>query len=192
MTKKILLLVLFLPMIIMISLFTTTSTVSLAISIPVTGIEIIEENIVYLDLDEQETYKIDYTVYPTNATNAEVALSTEKVGDNRLAEVEFKDGYLIPKSIGMAKVYLSTIDGGFKDSFIVQIDSNMLQEIESEISDDELYVGESAVITTRFIPGESSMTFTLNLPIKSNTDPRTAISILGNLTACIAFALAKF
>ena len=155
MTKKILLLVLFLPMIIMISLFTTTSTVSLAISIPVTGIEIVEENIVYLDLDQQETYKIDYTVYPTNATNAEVALTTEKVGDARLAEVEFKDGYLIPKTIGMAKVFLTTIDGGYKDSFIVQVDSNMLQEIESEISDDELYVGETAVITTTFIPANA-------------------------------------
>lgn len=155
MTKKILLLVLFLPMIIMISLFTTTDAVSLAISIPVTGIEIVEDNIVYLDLDELETYKVDYTVYPTNASNAEVALSTEKVGDNRLAEVEFKEGYLIPKSIGMAKVYLSTIDGGFKDSFIIQVDSNMLQEIECEIDKDELYVGDTAYISTTFIPANA-------------------------------------
>ena len=68
MAKKVLLLVLCLPIIIMICLFTTTDAVSLAIDIPVTGIEIVEDNIVYLDLDEQETYKIDYTVYPTNAT----------------------------------------------------------------------------------------------------------------------------
>ena len=155
MTKKILLLVLFLPMIIMISLFTTTDAVSLAISIPVTGIEIIEDNIVYLDLDQLETYKIDYTVYPTNASNAEVALTTEKVGENRLAEVEFKEGYLIPKSIGMAKVYLTTIDGGFKDSFIIQVDSNMLQEIECEIDKDELYVGDTAYISTTFIPSNA-------------------------------------
>lgn len=155
MTKKILLLVLFLPMIIMISLFTTTDAVSLAISIPVTGIEIVEENIVYLDLDQQETYKIDYTVYPTNATNSDVALTTEKVGDNRLADVEFKDGYLIPKSIGMAKVYLSTIDGGFKDSFIIQVDSNMLQEINCTIDKEELYVGDTAYISTVFIPANA-------------------------------------
>ena len=165
MTKKILLLVLFLPMIIMISLFTTTDAVSLAISIPVTGIEIVEDNIVYLDLDQLETYKVDYTVYPTNASNAEVALSTEKVGDNRLAEVEFKEGYLIPKSIGMAKVYLSTIDGGFKDSFIIQVDSNMLQEIECEIDKDELYVGDTAYISTTFIPANAKnqvLTYTSN------------------------------
>ena len=142
MKKKILLLVLCLPIIIMVCLFTTTDAVSLAIDIPVTGIEIVEDNIVYLDLDEAESYKVDYTVYPTNATKQDVAMSYEAVGDSRLAKVEFdKDGNIIPKSIGMAKVFLTTIDGGFKDSFIVQIDSNMLQEINSEISQDEVHVG---------------------------------------------------
>ena len=156
MTKKILLLVMSLPLILMISLFSTADAVSLGISIPVDRIEIVEENIVYLDLDIKEKYKIDYTVYPTNAKNQEVSLSTEQVGDQRLCEVDFEDGYLIPKSIGMAKVYLTTIDGGFKDSFIVQIDSNMLQEVECEISQTEMYVGNKAYITTAFIPANAS------------------------------------
>ena len=156
MTKKILLLVLFLPIIIMVCLFTTTDAVSLAIDIPVTGIDIVEDNIVYLDLDEEESYKIDYTVYPTNATKQEVYMTYEAVGDSRLAKVEFNDkGYIIPKSIGMAKVYLTTIDGGFKDSFIVQVDSNVLQEIEAEISASEVHVGQEAYITTEFIPSNA-------------------------------------
>ena len=153
MAKKVLLLVLCLPIIIMICLFTTTDAVSLAIDIPVTGIEIVEDNIVYLDLDEQETYKIDYTVYPTNATKKDVAMSYEAVGDSRLAKLKFNDeGEIVPESMGMAKVFLTTIDGGFKDSFIVQIDSNMLHEINSEISADEIHVGGEALITNEFIP----------------------------------------
>ena len=191
MTKKILLLVLFLPMIIMISLFTTTDAVSLAISIPVTGIEIVEDNIVYLDLDQLETYKVDYTVYPTNASNAEVALSTEKVGDNRLAEVEFKEGYLIPKSIGMAKVYLSTIDGGFKDSFIIQVDSNMLQEIECEIDKDELYVGDTAYISTTFIPANAKnqvLTYTSSNDNVVNVSNNGTVKAVGRGEALITIA----
>lgn len=152
MAKKVLLLVLCLPIIIMICLFTTTDAVSLAIDIPVTGIEIVEDNIVYLDLDEEETYTVDYTVYPTNATKKDVAMSYEAVGDSRLAKLKFKDGQIIPEAMGMAKVYLTTIDGGFKDSFIVQIDSNMLHEIKSEISVDEIHVGGEALITNEFIP----------------------------------------
>ena len=69
-----------------------------------------------------------------------------------------------------------------------RVGANLIPVIREEM------MGENIVSlsTTRFIPGQSSMTFTLTLPINSNTDPRTAISILGNLTACIAFALAKY
>lgn len=180
MTKKILLLVLCLPIIIMVCLFTTTDAVSLAIDIPVTGIEIVEDNIVYLDLDEAESYKVDYTVYPTNATKQDVAMSYEAVGDSRLAKVEFdKDGNIIPKSIGMAKVFLTTIDGGFKDSFIVQIDSNMLQEINSEISQDEVHVGGKTVITTEFIPANAQN----QIVVYESSDTKVAtVDNRGNVT----------
>ena len=77
-------------------------------------------------------------------------MSYEAVGDSRLAKLKFKDGQIIPEAMGMAKVYLTTIDGGFKDSFIVQIDSNMLHEIKSEISVDEIHVGGEALITNEF------------------------------------------
>lgn len=179
MTKKILLLVLFLPLILMVSLFTTTDVVSLAIDIPVTGIEIVEDNIVYLDLDTNEKYHIDYTVYPTNATKQDVEMSTEVVGEERLAKVEFVDGYLIPKSVGMAKVYLTTIDGGFKDSFIVQIESNMLQEIECYISKSEIYVGDKSIITTEFIPSNAQNQV---VSYKSSNENVAVVDNRGNVT----------
>ena len=72
MAKKLLLLILALPLVMMISLFTTTNTVSLAISIPVSGIDIIGNNYVYLDFDKSEKYFIDYTIYPTNAYNQNI------------------------------------------------------------------------------------------------------------------------
>ena len=189
MTKKILLLVLFLPIIIMVCLFTTTDAVSLAIDIPVTGIDIVEDNIVYLDLDEEESYKVDYTVYPTNATKQQVTMKTEQVGDTRLAKVEFNDkGYIIPKSIGMAKVYLTTVDGGFQDSFIVQVDSNMLQEIDSEISADEVHVGGKAVITTEFIPANAKNQVVLyesSNPNVATVDNRGNVTGVGRGTTTI-------
>ena len=75
----------------MISLFTTTNTVSLAIDIPVSGIEIISDDIVYLSLDSSETYTIDYTVYPTNATKQEVVFSIEEIEGSRLCKLEYSD-----------------------------------------------------------------------------------------------------
>lgn len=69
-----------------------------------------------------------------------------------------------------------------------RVGANLIPVIREEMMGENI-VGLS---TTRFIPGQSAMTFTLTLPINNNTDPRTAISILGNLTACIAYALSKY
>lgn len=142
----------------MLSLFTTTNVVSLAVQIPVSGIEIVGNNIVYLDLDKNEKYHVEYTVYPTNAKNQKVVFFTEQIGNSPLATLTYQDGYIMPHTTGMAKVYLKTVDGGFQDSFVVQVDSEYLQAIECDISRSEIYVGESATITTSFTPSNASDT----------------------------------
>lgn len=163
----------------MISLFTATNTVSLAVKVPVTGIDIIGDNVVYLDFDAEETYKIDYAVYPTNAQNKNVTFSTEAVDGFDLAELEYVDGYVVPKSIGTAKVYLTTVDGGYKDSFIVQVDSNMLQEINSTLERDAIIVGEKVSILTDFKPATAS---DLMLTYSSSNESVAKVNAKGQVT----------
>ena len=165
MTKKLILLVLAFPLLLMVCLFATTESVSLSISIPVSGIEIIGNEVVYLSLDDNEKYFVDYVIYPTNAENAEVTMTTEKIGDDRLAELDFEDGYIVPRSVGRAKVYINTVDGGYKDSFIVQVDSNRLQSIECSVAKSDIYVGDTLSITTTFVPATA-----LNKVIKYSSD----------------------
>ena len=136
----------------MFSLFAVTKTVSLAVKVPVTGIEIIGDDIVYLDFDKEEQYEIEYAIYPTNAQNRDVTFSTEAIEGETLAELEFKDGFIVPKSAGMAKVYLTTVDGGFKDSIIVQVDATMLESIESSVQTGSILVGDTVKISTKFMP----------------------------------------
>ena len=152
MNKKLILLMLALPLILMLSLFTATSTVSLTVSVPVERIEIRGESFVYLDLDEPETYTVDYTVYPTNAANKNVSFSTAQVGTEPLAELAYNDGVITPITCGKARVTLTTVDGGFTDSFTVQVDSNSLQGIDASVSDTILDIGQTTTITTAFIP----------------------------------------
>ena len=156
MGKKLISLILVLPLILMISLFTTVNTVSLTVAVPVSKIEILGSKIVYLDLDKQEKHFIDYAVYPTEASNQKIEFSTEQIGTARLAELEYKDGYICPKSVGQAKVYLTTADGGFKDSLIVQVDASSLQAIECEVEKSELIVREKTLIKTEFIPANAA------------------------------------
>lgn len=143
-----------LPLILMLSLFTATSTVSLAVSVPVERVEINGEPVVYLDLDDGETYALEYTVYPTNAANKKVTFSTQAVEGSPLAELEYNEseGLIVPKTCGKATVYLTTVDGGFRDSFIVQVDSKNLTAIDATLSDTIIDVGQSATITTAFTP----------------------------------------
>lgn len=188
MTKKILLLILLLPLLLMVCLFTTTNTVSLAINVPVSGIEINGEKIIYLDLDKNESYDVDYTIYPTNAANKKVEFSMEKVGDSRLPELLFENDKIVAKSVGIAKVYLTTVDGGYKDSFIVQVDSKSLQGIESSCNVEKMYVGEKAIISTEFIPSNTSnqlLKYTSNNELVATVDERGYITGVGRGIATI-------
>ena len=163
MAKKLILLLLLIPIVVMILLFAATQTVSNLVEVPVTGIEIIgDESFVYLDMDKNETYSLEYAVYPTTAKNKNVSVSTEAIENEHLAEfdLEIHEGKvtLIPMSAGAAKVTLTTVNGGFKDSIIVYVESTKLQAIEAEIATNELLVGETVAITTTFLPANPSNT----------------------------------
>ena len=111
MNKKIIALILLLPMILMMTLYTAVNTVSLQVKVPVSKIEILSEEFVSLDLDKGERFFVDYAVYPTTASNKEVNFSTENIGAQPKAELEYSNGYIVPKSAGMAYACFTTVDG---------------------------------------------------------------------------------
>ncbi len=145
-----------LPLILMISLFTATSTVSLTVKVPVSGIEILEtENIVYWNLDDKEKiYQIDYQIYPTEAANQTVTYSFAPVGEDPQADIAWDDvaGKFILKSCGKTKVTITTNDGAFSDSLIVQVESKSLSSITSSVETSLLEIGETVKIKTAFNP----------------------------------------
>ncbi len=139
MTKKLILLILALPLFLMICLFTATSGVSLAVPISVSGIELSGESYIEMDLDNpREQYVIDYTVYPTNAANQDVTISYEPLVDDagveqRLAQFSYDEEThtLKPLSPGSAEVIITTVDGGFKARFTVYVKTKQLISIEA-------------------------------------------------------------
>ncbi len=150
MNKKLILLMLALPLILMLCLFTATSTVSLAVKVAVTKVVLNEDPVVYIDLDE--TYDISYTVYPTNAANQNVHFSVEPVENSTFATVKVQGNTLSAESCGKAKIIVTTADGGYKDSFVVEISTSKLQSISSSIEKEDIKLGESTNIQTVFTP----------------------------------------
>lgn len=161
MAKKLILLTLLIPIIVMISLFAATKTISVMMDIPVSGIAISNsQSHLYLDMDKNETHSLEYTVYPTNAKNKAVSVSTERVDGSDLAEFDFQltDNKIniTPKSAGSARVYLTTSEGAYRASVTVHVESTALKSISSTISEDVIAVGDTAEITTVFNPSSAS------------------------------------
>lgn len=150
----------------MLSLFSVSKTVQIAVNVPVSKIEILNDQIVYLNMDEDAQFFVDYVIYPTNAKNKNITFKTEAVGTSPLADIEYTDGYLIAKSCGKAKVILSTVDGGYRDSFVVEVTANRLQNIFCNIEKNVIYIGKTTRINTTFLPEDTNNTL-LNYAVEN-------------------------
>lgn len=168
MAKKLILLILVVPIIVMVALFAFKETVSLLIDTPVDKIVLIgEETATELNMDAGHTYSLEYAVYPTAASNKEVTVYTAPIEGEDLASLEFdpKDGKILitPRSAGAARVFVKTKDGGHEIFFDVYVRSSRLQSIDATIDKSELFLDKTAedakaIITTSFSPKNPSNT----------------------------------
>lgn len=152
MVIMIILLILCLPLILMLSLFTASSVVSIAVDVPVSGIDVMIEELVELDLDQNESFTVDYIVYPTEASNKDVSISFSAIGDEKLADFTVDGNTITPTSAGQARVTVETASGGYRDSFDVIVRTKGVESIASTPEKTVITVGETTKINTEFYP----------------------------------------
>lgn len=152
MIVMIILLILCLPLILMLSLFTTTNVVSIVVDVPVTGIEVAVEEIIELDLDKGESFEVDYVITPTEASKKDIKVTFSQIGDNKLATFDVEGSKITPTSYGSALVTFETVDGGFRDSFEVFVHSKVVEKIESSPMESEIVIGQYTEIHTDYYP----------------------------------------
>ncbi len=152
MVVMIILLILCLPLILMLSLFTTTNVVSIVVDVPVTGIEVAIEEIVELDLDKGESFEVDYVITPSEASKKDVKVTFSQIEDKKLATFDVEGNKIIPTSYGSALVTFETVDGGFRDSFEVFVHSKVVEKIESSPGEGEIVIGQYTEIHTDYYP----------------------------------------
>lgn len=152
MVVMIILLILCLPLILMLSLFTTTNVVSIVVDVPVTGIEVAVEEIVELDLDKGESFEVDYVITPSEASKKDVKVTFSQIEDKKLATFDVEGSKITPTSYGSALVTFETVDGGFRDSFEVFVHSKVVEKIESSPGEGEIVIGQYTEIHTDYYP----------------------------------------
>ena len=151
MVVMIILLMLALPLILMLSLYTTTEVVSIVVDVPVNGIDVVVEELVELDLDKGESFTVDYVISPTEAANKSVVFYFLEMGD-KLAEFTVDGNTITPTSSGSARVAVETMDGGYRDYFDVVVYSKRVESISSQPEKTTLTVGETTRINTSYYP----------------------------------------
>ena len=152
MVVMIILLILCLPLILMLSLFTTTNVVSIVVDVPVTGIEVAIEEVIELDLDKGDSFEVEYTITPSEASKKDIKVSFSQIGDAKLATFTVEGNRITPTSYGSALVTFETVDGGFRDSFEVIVHSKVVEKIESTPTESEITVGQYTDISTVYYP----------------------------------------
>lgn len=126
MKNKIIALMAVIPLIILFTIMTLTSSVSVAISIPVSGVVIstpTTDGVLTLDMAEYMNDKyLQVEVLPYGAANRKYKLEFSSVEGSERGEVRITDdGLIVPEKTGTVKITAVTNDGGFRDSIIVNV-----------------------------------------------------------------------
>lgn len=129
MKNKIIALMALVPLIIMFTVMTLTEAASVRVQIPVSGVEITtptEGGVLSIDMAEYEYDSfLQVDVVPSGAANKgyKVSFSPADGGEGDaegIIEIG-EDGLIEPLDAGMVKVTVTTDDGGFRDSIIVNV-----------------------------------------------------------------------
>lgn len=141
MKKKVMLLLILLPIIFMIAIYSVSKAASITIDVPVSGIRITTQNdegFIKLDMATYtDDLYIEAEISPKNAKNQNYSVTVSKVSeDEKLADVDVaKDGRVTLHSTGRAKITVTTAENGYTDSVIVAVDSSKLVNVIPCIED---------------------------------------------------------
>lgn len=145
MKNKILALILILPLMAYLIIFSVSMAVGVNIEIPVCAIEITtptENGILYVNYANSDDIIINAEVLPTTAKNKNYYFKVEEIEDEDYCEASVDtDGRLSLGSLGSAKITVISYDGGFTDSILLIATSSkaievtpMLRNVLGEVS----------------------------------------------------------
>lgn len=133
MKKKIIALIMIIPIVFLIALFSVGKAAGVYADIPVTGIQITTQNedgFIDVDVADYDPIAFLAQVQPVNARNQKYSLEISGVGgDEAPAGFEIIDGKLHIDSVGKVKITAISAEKGFKDSVIVSAYSTKVLKI---------------------------------------------------------------
>lgn len=143
MKKKIIALIMIIPIVFLIALFSVGKAAGVYADIPVTGIQITTQNedgFIDVDVADYEPIAFLAQVQPVNARNQKYSLEISGVGGDEAPDgFEIIDGKLrIDNAVGKVKITAISAEKGFKDSVIVYAYSTKVLRIYPKVNGEKI------------------------------------------------------
>ena len=131
MKKIVTALMILLPLVFLVTLFTVTGITSITTRVAVTGISLADkgEGIFAFDIATYQPFnqsELGITVYPAEAKNKDYTLSVTdaKTGEPSEVVTVDRDGNFVLNDTGLVKLTYTTVDGGYTDSVLFSVSSS--------------------------------------------------------------------
>lgn len=148
MKKKIIALMMVIPLILMFTIFSISNAVKITIDIPVGGVSITNESkdgLIYIDLADPKSdeFYLKVDVQPAYAANKEFTVSADSVEDSILADIDYDttSGKITFNSCGKTKLKVTTKDGGYTDTVTFVVSSSKVTDFLPTIDNKTLEKG---------------------------------------------------
>lgn len=143
MKKKIIALIMIIPIVFLIALFSVGKAAGVYADIPVTGIQITTQNedgFIDVDVADYDPIAFLAQVQPVNARNQKYSLEISGVGGDEAPDgFEIRDGKLrIDNAVGKVKITAISAEKGFKDSVIVSAYSTKVLRIYPKVNGEKI------------------------------------------------------
>lgn len=150
MKKKIIALIMIIPIVFLIALFSVGKAAGVYADISVTGIQITTQNedgFIDVDVADYEPIAFLAQVQPVNARNQKYSLEISGVGGDEAPDgFEIINGKLHIDNVGKVKITAISAEKGFKDSVIVSAYSTKVLKIEPFVNDEAKENGDTIMI----------------------------------------------
>lgn len=142
MKKKIIALIMIIPIVFLIALFSVGKAAGVYADIPVTGIQITTQNedgFIDVDVADYDPIAFLAQVQPVNARNQKYSLEISGVGGDEAPDgFEIRDGKLHIDNVGKVKITAISAEKGFKDSVIVSAYSTKVLRIYPKVNGEKI------------------------------------------------------
>lgn len=167
MKKKIMLLMVVIPIVFMLTIFSVSKVVSIIVDIPVSGIKITTQSEDGLITIDKATYEDDLyltaEVFPYNAKNKGYSVDVTDVdgeGATSVIGVETQSGRIIANGVGRAKITVTSHENAFTDSVVVSVTSSKVLDFTPNIMHAG---GEDDRKPVTLLPGSDDCDFTADI-----------------------------